>query len=197
MTRGFYVTTERCVGCKTCMTACAFSHELNAEGGVFTRRVREVESEDTTSHAFVSMSCNHCDEPACVENCPVGAYSKDEETGLVVQDHSLCIGCQTCVNVCPFHAPCYNEADSTTYKCDGCIDRVKKGLDPVCATVCWNGNIICGDFDDLLSSYTDATSIKDVVDTKPNYMATLDKELTPDMFKDIDAVSYDLGVYRD
>lgn len=197
MTKGFYVTTNRCVGCKTCMTGCAFSHGLNAEGGVFIRRVREIESEDTTTHAFVSMSCNHCDDPACLANCPVGAYTKDDETGLVIQDHSLCIGCQTCVSACPFHAPCYNEADSTTYKCDGCIDRLNAGLDPVCVSVCWNANITMGDFDQMVSEHPDATSIKDVVETKPNYLAVLDSELTPDMFADIDATAYDPGVFAE
>ncbi len=63
--------------------------------GVYLRRVRIIDT--ATGMAYVSMSCNHCDEPACVTNCPVGAYTKDEKTGLVVQDHEKCIGCQTCV----------------------------------------------------------------------------------------------------
>ena len=195
MTKGFYVTTNRCVGCKTCMTSCAAFRGLNTEGGVFIRRVREIETADMTSHAFLSMSCNHCDDPVCLANCPVSAYTKDPETGLVVQDHTLCIGCQTCVNMCPFHAPRYNEADSTTYKCDGCIDRVNAGLKPVCVNVCWNGNITLGDFDELVAEHADGVSIKDVVETKPNYAVTLDKDLTVDMFADIDGVAWDKGVY--
>ena len=191
MAKGFFVTTDRCVGCKTCMTACAWSHQLDTANGVFIRRVREIDPEGQPVHAFVSMSCNHCDEPACLANCPVGAYTKDPETGLVVQDHSKCIGCQTCVNVCPFHAPCYNEADSTTYKCDGCIRRVKNGERPVCATVCWNQNITLDEFDALAAG---GESIKDLVATKPNYACTLDPDLSIDMFADIDGAAYDKGV---
>ncbi len=192
MSNGFLVNTERCYGCKACMVACAFGHELDTvKGAVFLRRVREFEDEATPGHAFVTMSCNHCDEPACLANCPVSAYTKDPETGLVIQDHEKCIGCQTCVNVCPFHAPRYNEADATTYKCDGCITRLQVGLRPICEKVCPTQAIKMDDFDTIAA---EGESIKEVVDTMPNYVATFDKEVTLDMFKDIDATAWDKGI---
>ena len=93
MTLGFHVATDHCYGCKTCTVACANEHLLNP--GVLLRRVRQIDVSEPVGHAFVSMGCNHCDDPACVANCPVGAYTKQEDTGLVIQDHSLCIGCKT------------------------------------------------------------------------------------------------------
>ena len=44
-----------------------------------------------TTTAFVyhiSMSCNHCDNPACAQVCPTGAMHKDPETGLVSVDET-------------------------------------------------------------------------------------------------------------
>ena len=102
MTQGFYVNSADCYGCKSCQVACATEKVLTP--GVFIRRVRQINAAAPGGHAFVSMACNHCDEPACVANCPVGAYQK-MDNGLVVQDHDKCIGCKTCIEACPFHAP--------------------------------------------------------------------------------------------
>lgn len=179
MTQGFHVNSANCYGCKSCQVACANEHLLTP--GVFTRRVRQFYKSSPVGHAFVSMSCNHCDEPACVENCPVGAYEK-RENGLVIQDHSKCIGCQTCVQACPFHAPCYDEATSQTFKCDGCKDRVAAGMMPVCTIVCPSANIAMGEMDSL----PEGTDIKDQAATKPNLRVVLDKDIDASVFADID-----------
>ena len=187
MTLGFHVATDRCYGCKTCTVACANEHLLNP--GVLLRRVRQINVSEPVGHAFVSMSCNHCDEPACVANCPVGAYTKQEDTGLVIQDHSLCIGCKTCIEACPFHAPSYDEATSTTYKCDGCIDRRAAGLPPVCTVVCPSANISMDEFESVLSAHEGAVSVKDVSETQPNLAVTLDEDITVEAFADIDGMA--------
>lgn len=180
MVKGFHIATDRCYGCRTCSVICANEHLLTP--GVFIRRVREYNTSKPTGQAFISMSCNHCDEPACAANCPVGAYTKDPETGLVIQDHSKCTGCKTCIEACPFHAPCYDEETSTTYKCDGCISRLNQGLDPVCVIGCPSMNIAFGDTEKLPAG----ESIKDLVDTKPNFSITADPDIDMEIFKDID-----------
>lgn len=184
MSQGFHVATDHCYGCKTCTVGCASEHLLNP--GVLLRRVRQIDTADPIGHAFVSMSCNHCDEPVCVTNCPVGAYVKQEDTGLVIQDHALCIGCKTCIEACPFGAPSYDEKSSTTYKCDGCITRRNAGLPPVCTIVCPSANISMDEFDSLSSTHVDGSSIKDVVETMPNLVVTLDPDISVDIFTDID-----------
>lgn len=68
MTQGFFVNSANCYGCKSCQVACANEKVLTP--GVFIRRVREVEK--AGGHAFVSMSCNHCDEPAWRGKLPRG-----------------------------------------------------------------------------------------------------------------------------
>ena len=53
-----------------------------------------------------------------------------------LQDHDLCIGCQTCVNSCPYGAPVYFPEENKTRKCDGCIDWVENGMLPACVGAC-------------------------------------------------------------
>jgi anaerobic dimethyl sulfoxide reductase subunit B (iron-sulfur subunit) len=194
MTVGFAINTEDCFGCKTCQVACANEHLLNT--GVYLRRVRKIDmGESGGGTAFVSMSCNHCDEPKCVEVCPVGAYEKKDD-GAVIQDHEKCIGCQSCIKACPFHAPCFDESEGATYKCDTCIDRRNAGLLPRCVVSCPGANIAFGDVDDVAGAYTDAVSIKDQAPTSPNLYAKLDKDLNASIFSDIDgdtSVTVDRG----
>ena len=111
---GFYVNTDICTGCKACMTACFDRNDLEVPQKF--RKVYEFgggdwQTDDTgafVSTAFTyyaSMTCGHCDEPACVANCPTGAMTKNEETGIVNNDKDVCIGCMTCEKLAPTGIP--------------------------------------------------------------------------------------------
>ena len=86
---GFFVNTDICTGCKACMIACIDKHNLNK--GVLWRRVLEYSGgewlpvgdayEQNVFAYYVSLSCNHCDDPACTKVCPTGAsYVADDGT---------------------------------------------------------------------------------------------------------------------
>ena len=96
---------------------------------------------------FVPKLCNHCTHPACVQVCPTGATYKTDD-GVVVIDHTYCIGCQYCVQACPYGARFFNEEKQVTDKCTWCYHRITKGLQPACVEVCPVGARIFGDRND-------------------------------------------------
>lgn len=141
----FYFDNARCTGCKTCVFACKDFQDLDL--GVAYRKVYEITTGATnrdgsgtissTCNTYnVSISCNHCDNPACTKVCPTGAMHKDAETGLVSVDADKCIGCGYCHMACPYNAPKVDREKGHSVKCDGCADRVAQGEKPVCVEAC-------------------------------------------------------------
>lgn len=84
---------------------------------------------------YLSISCNHCDDPACTKVCPSGAMHKRED-GFVVVDEEVCIGCRYCSMACPYGAPQFDEVKGHMTKCDGCYERVAEGKKPICVESC-------------------------------------------------------------
>ena len=108
---GFYFDQTACIGCKTCQIACRDKNALYKTGEIFRNvDTTEVGEFPSVRYYSTSISCNHCASPACVANCPSGAMYKDEETGVVLHDDDMCIGCETCVSACPYSEPVYMAA---------------------------------------------------------------------------------------
>ena len=84
---------------------------------------------------YLSIACNHCEDPACTKVCPSGAMHKRDD-GLVVVNEEVCIGCRYCHMACPYGAPQYNAAKGHMTKCDGCHTRVADGKKPICVVSC-------------------------------------------------------------
>ena len=141
----FYLDGKRCTGCKTCEMACKDYYDLSTEFAY--RKIYEYAggswSEDENGCPvanvfayYVSMSCNHCDNPACTKVCPTGAMHKDPETGLVSVDTGKCIGCGYCHMACPYNAPKVDREAGHSVKCSGCAERVAEGKLPICVEAC-------------------------------------------------------------
>jgi len=96
---------------------------------------------------FVPKLCNQCEHPSCVQVCPTGATFKAKD-GPVLIDTTYCIGCQYCVQACPYGARSFNEVRGTAEKCNWCYHRITKGLNPACVEVCPTGTRIFGDRND-------------------------------------------------
>ena len=175
MAIGFWMNNKNCYGCKTCSIACKSEKQLDR--GVLLRTVTEIRQDDPAAFAFLSMACNHCEEPACVEMCPVGAYTKLDD-GTVMQDHTVCIGCKTCISACPYGAPSYDEATSTTFKCDGCYDRRQRGELPACVAACPGANLALDEMDALQSAHAADIVSDENSGTKPNFVITVDAALS-------------------
>ena len=137
MSLGFYVDLSSCIGCRTCQVACKDRRDIQVAGP----RLRRVDSFECGTYPDVAMfhlntSCNHCESPACVANCPTGAMYKDPETGIVNNDKEKCIGCMTCEKSCPYGHPVQLD-DGLSHKCVLCSDENPEGVpDPTCAKAC-------------------------------------------------------------
>ena len=178
---GFVIDTKGCIGCNTCVVACKM--ENNVPEGIFWNRVTTVGGENletpsgtypedgevpTLKMDFYTVACQHCENPACVKVCPVGATYKDSETGIVRQDYDKCIGCRMCMAACPYtgvrsynwEAPKYfsgvetgdakvpTHQKHTVEKCTACWHRLAEGLAPFCIEVCPARVRKFGDFND-------------------------------------------------
>jgi Fe-S-cluster-containing dehydrogenase component len=131
----FRFDLDRCTGCQACVVACANENGLPPRGSW-----RQVVSFNERRHPrlavfHLSLACNHCDRPACLEGCPAGVYSRDEETGAVVARPDRCLGCRYCSWACPYDAPRWDAA-GIMRKCDFCVARQHEGSLPACVTVC-------------------------------------------------------------
>lgn len=127
----FLLDQKWCIGCQACVTACQMRHR-NPDN-VQLRIASSFEHQPVGP--WITLACNHCEEPACVPVCPVGALTKRDD-GIVVQDHDLCIGCQSCVNACPYSHPVYIEEENKTLRCDMCAARLDADDVPACVEAC-------------------------------------------------------------
>lgn len=141
MTKGFTVNLKRCIGCKACAAVCKLRYELPE--GVARRKVVTKEFSETPMRYYISLACNHCEQPACIPVCPKKALSKDAE-GRVIHDAKKCIGCRRCEFACPYDAISYNPDEGKITKCDGCA-TYKDG--PRCVAACHAKALEWGDVD--------------------------------------------------
>lgn len=132
----FHFDMSRCIGCRCCEVACAEQNGNPVE--ISWRRVGEIEagSYPFTQRFYLSMGCNHCLEPPCLSGCPVDAYAKNTETGIVLHDPNVCIGCGYCAWTCPYGVPQYNPERGVVGKCDLCHNRLAEGRLPACSEAC-------------------------------------------------------------
>lgn len=132
----FWVDSTRCINCKTCEIAC--KDRNGAAVGQRPRRVRTFEGGvfPEVFAANLSLSCNHCERPQCVAACPVGAYTKRPEDGVVIHSPERCIGCQYCTWACPYGAPQYAGSTGKVMKCDLCAPTPETAADPACVQAC-------------------------------------------------------------
>lgn len=153
---GFVVDTEKCIGCARCVKACKLENGVPMDKEVFRTWVeRYVESGEGKveidspnggldfeplqktdgKQFFVPKLCNQCENPPCVQVCPVSATYKTGD-GVVLVDTKRCVGCRYCIQACPYGARFLHPETHVADKCTWCYHRVMKGMLPACVTVC-------------------------------------------------------------
>lgn len=158
----FFFDANACSGCKACEMACRDKHNLYK--GIRWRRVYEIAGggwnieNKVMYHNLVaynlSMSCNHCADPACIHACPTKAMQKRED-GIVFIDPDLCMGCKYCSWACPYDAPQYNYKTGLMTKCDFCMDYIDEGKPPSCVAACPMRVLDFGEMEELSKKYPD------------------------------------------
>jgi len=114
-----------CTGCRTCEMVCAQSHFGVVSSGKAAIRSVCLEEQGKT----YSIYCQHCEEPLCLEVCPVKAISRDAG-GLVCLDPKACVDCGLCIAACPEGAPLRDPETNQVQKCDLCQGE------PACTPAC-------------------------------------------------------------
>ncbi len=136
------VSTEKCLGCRSCELACAVEHsqsrdliEAIKENPLPQYRV-EVE---TVEDLILPLQCRHCEDAPCVAVCPTHALEKLSPDSPVSLREDLCIGCKWCMLVCPFGVIKLRRDGRVIIKCDLCQQRAEEGREPACAEACPTG----------------------------------------------------------
>ncbi|WP_165043375.1 4Fe-4S dicluster domain-containing protein [Adlercreutzia sp. ZJ138] len=166
----FAINLHRCVGCRTCTVSCKMENAV--ADGLQRIRVLNDASETTldapagvypnVSFLWRPVPCQHCDEPPCIDPCPVEATWKRDD-GVVVVDKELCIGCDSCIKMCPYDARFLDETAGVVDKCDLCIRRLSNGEEKtMCELCCPNRAITVGDLDDPESAISKIIAENDV-----------------------------------
>ena len=126
MAKSLYIDHEKCTGCRLCELVCAVWHDGISNPARSRIRVMKWEAEGL----YIHMTCQQCQDAPCLNVCPVKAISQEEETGRITVDYDTCIGCRSCVSICPFGAMSFNTIDRRVLKCDHCDG------DPQCVRFC-------------------------------------------------------------
>ncbi len=172
------IDLSKCKGLRHCVAACSEENNNNREQTTENIRVlalpRQTLDLEQGDHYFTTydpnlrhlpVQCQQCDNPPCVQACPVQATWKEPD-GMVVIDYDWCIGCRYCATACPYWArrfnwrkPCLPRErinPDTHYlgnrprpagvmeKCTFCIQRTRLGQLPACQEACPTGARIFG-----------------------------------------------------
>lgn len=170
------IDLRRCDGCQSvglppqCTTACIEGHFAPEP-----MQWIEVYEHDLpgTGTRFIPTPCQQCQNPPCVNVCPVGATFSAPE-GPVLIDQDRCIGCRICMAACPYDRRFFNWGDppvpseallaeydvelqvpatkGTVMKCDFCPDMVRSGTLPYCIQACPHLAIYYGDLEEDLAT---------------------------------------------
>jgi molybdopterin-containing oxidoreductase family iron-sulfur binding subunit len=173
---GMVIDLRRCDGCQSqgtapkCTLACIEGH-LAPEPMEWIQ-VFEADLPGGGTQ-FLPSPCMQCQNPPCVNVCPVAAtYSTPE--GVVQIDQQRCIGCRMCMAACPYDRRFFNwgtapippeafladhSADhqvpaktGTVMKCDFCVEMVRGGTLPMCVQACPQGAIYYGDLEEDIAT---------------------------------------------
>ncbi len=127
MTNILVIDPEKCTSCRLCELACSQRND-----GTFRPTWSRIDVTIKVDEAFYfPRVCFQCEDSPCVDVCPTSALYRDEKTGAVVLEQSLCNECRMCEVGCPYGV--IQCRDGKARKCELC------GGDPECVRFCSPG----------------------------------------------------------
>lgn len=159
----------RCTACRTCEVQCSVSHSRSG-----TLLSALFESPPVLSRVRVSWApglnvpvmCAHCETAPCLLACPVGSIERDGPTDTVQIREEKCIGCFTCILVCPYGAVRLSVDGKKAYKCDGCLERLRAREEPACAASCPTRALAFADPEEIAGERMAATAAREAAAQK-------------------------------
>jgi len=184
---GYAFNISKCRGYMDCVNACVRENNLDRASRmqyikIFEQKKGRMSLESANANYYhevpvdgrfyLGTQCFQCENPPCVDVCPVRATWKEPD-GIVVVDYDWCIGCRYCQAACPYFARRFNwsepqvpveEINPTQHylgnrlrkkgvmeKCTFCIQRTRDGKNPACVEACPTGARIFGNLLDAKS----------------------------------------------
>lgn len=138
-----FVREEYCMGCRLCEIHCLVAHSrskkiIKAYKEEFPRAMPRMIVEQSGPVSF-ALQCRHCEEAPCLAACITGAMHRDKKTGLIICDQKRCVGCWSCIMLCPFGVILRDKRGRrVATKCDLCPDRDI----PACVLACPNEALV-------------------------------------------------------
>jgi Fe-S-cluster-containing dehydrogenase component len=141
---------NKCVGCLACSVACKTVNDVPI-GNFWNKTLRIGPNAAPAGKLdaemyFLTVGCQHCEDPECVKVCPTQASYKRED-GTVQIDKSKCIGCQFCVMACPYGVRYLNIDERVVVKCSLCEQLIAQGELPQCVSQCGGRARFFGDLE--------------------------------------------------
>ncbi len=125
-----YCQINKCLSCHSCEIACAIAHSKSKKLSTAINedplpkqliRVEYIdESGEICNKRSIAVQCRQCEDPRCLEACITGGIYMDKESGRIMIEHERCVGCWSCIMVCPFGVIVQYEGSSKATKCDLC-----------------------------------------------------------------------------
>lgn len=119
-----FINPSKCIGCRRCEIACSIAKE--GEINPSLSRISVV----STFYINMAVVCRFCEKHPCVSACPQRALRQENKTGIILVDELRCIGCDWCIQACPFGVITFNQKRKAVVICDLC------GGDPMCVKHC-------------------------------------------------------------
>lgn len=112
--------------CKKCVIQCSYFYH---PGNIGIISVAEL--------ATYALVCRRCEEPHCVNACPVEALEQQKDKNKLLIRHNMrCISCKSCSHACPYGTIYTELVPLLIHNCDFCLDRRNEKHEPLCITSC-------------------------------------------------------------